>query len=135
MSDFTFDMRDVDKWVDGLENSKPKALRSMGNYMLRSTRERYRATKSPDGKTWKPTKHKGKRWVRTLYAFGDLFRSIVFFKVNNNTVGVGTNLPYAAAHQYGYKPKNIPQRKYLGFSGKDIEKLKDIATRWFTKGK
>jgi len=135
MSDFTMNTKAFDNWADGVDQNQPRALNSMKNYMLRETRRRYRLMESPGGRKWKKTKHKGKRHFRTLYARGDLFRSIVGFIRNNKVVGVGTNLVYAAVHQYGYKEGGIPKREFLGFSKKNVEELKNIVSRWFMKGK
>jgi len=129
MSEATFAMQDF-----GLKalwtittRARPLILRTWQSYMLRETRRRYRQMISPDGVQWPRTKHPGKRHVRTLYATGTLFRSIVPFTVDELTVGIGTNVPYARKHQEG--AKNLPQRKFLGFSNDDVAAMQDLAVK------
>lgn len=52
------------------------------------------------------------------------------FKVRQSeqwSVLVGADREYAGVHQWGYKPKNIPARPYLGLSSDDIADLTELA--------
>lgn len=129
MAEATFTMQDFSLgqlWKISVR-ARPLILRSWQSYMLRETRRRYRQMVSPDGVQWPKTKHPGKRHVRTLYATGTLFRSIVPFTVDELTVGIGTNIPYAKRHQEG--GKNMPQRKFLGFADADVTAMQDLAVK------
>jgi len=116
--------------------ARPLILKTWQAYMLRETRRRYRAMVSPEGTAWPKTKHPGKRHVRTLYATGTLFRSIVPFVVDEMSVGLGTKVPYARIHQEGGKRTSkkgrvsvMPQRKFLGFSDDDVVALQELAVK------
>ena len=45
-------------------------------------------------------------------------------RVEGDEGAVGTNLPYAARHQFGHE--NTPARPFLGFSDDNINELEDI---------
>ena len=47
---------------------------------------------------------------------------------------VGSAMEYAGVHQWGYKPKNIPARPYLGLSSDNIADLTELA-EIFLKGR
>lgn len=58
-------------------------------------------------------RRKGKRsGVKILQDTGTL-RNTLSSKVFSNEAHIFSNLKYAAAHNFGYAPKNIPQRKFL----------------------
>ena len=86
------------------------------------THRRLRDEKSdPDGNAWESwsddyalTRHGGNS---LLMGEGDLDDSIQFI-VGIEQVEIGSNLPYAAIHNFGGEEVgiNIPARQYLGFS-------------------
>jgi len=118
--------------------------------------------RSKKGNLTKTKMFSDRRWVRTLYGRGDLFRSIVSFTTGNpNVVGIGSNLIYAKTMQEGARFTattkqsfflflnvfsrqsterrfswhyhiTIPARPFLGFSDDDKNKLGDIAETHLT---
>ncbi|HXG47690.1 MAG TPA: phage virion morphogenesis protein, partial [Methylomirabilota bacterium] len=84
---------------------------------------------APDGTAWPAwspryanTRHSGHSLLR---AEGGLLDSIQFL-VSDDAVEVGSNLVYAATHQFGDAKRKIPPRPYLGLSAQDqadIERL------------
>jgi len=42
----------------------------------------------------------------------------------------GTEVPYAAAHQYGYAPNNLPERPFLLIQDEDYDKILDMSMDW-----
>jgi len=108
--------------------------------------------------------HRGGSFSRALYGKGDLFRSLVAYTIDDMTVGVGTNIIYAKTQQEGaqftatprqslwlfhnvFKPAfgkdagfswhyhiKIARRRFLGFSGSDVDKLEEIAALNLQKG-
>lgn len=58
-----------------------------------------------------------KRSNATLYVTGRLESAIQFSNADPNEATVSVSgVPYAAAHQYGYAPNNLPPRPYFPFN-------------------
>ncbi len=100
---------------------------NVGIYVQKQTiNERFEKEQAPDGSKWKPLsparvkqrlkKHKSGK-MKILQDVGELRRSITY-EAGKNYVRVGSNLKYAATHQFGRG--NIPARPYLGVT--QIEK-------------
>lgn len=104
-------------------------LNDLGSEVENQTRRRIDSEKTdPSGDAWsewsdeyKKTRHGGQS---KLQGEGDLFESIQQ-AVDSDSVTVGSNLIYAAIHQYGGEDVGIPipARAYLGFSEENEEDL------------
>ena len=82
-------------------------LVDIGEYLLNSTRERFRSESAPDGSRWKPLsrsyaarKARKGRSKTLLQLDGYMFGSLTF-QASDFEVRVGTNTPYARLHQFG----------------------------------
>lgn len=117
---------------------------AIGDALVRSTHVRMEREQAPDGTPWIKSRRAAETGGRTLYMAGHLSRSITF-EAARDRVAVGTNLVYAAIHQYGgtIKPKTpggklrfpvpgghavvasvtIPDRRYLGLGVGDPEEI------------
>lgn len=95
----------------------------VGQEVLSQTIERItQEQKAPDGTPWaawsesyqnyKARKQDGGAF---LDASGELIDSLNYEATNDEAL-VGTNLVYAATHQFGDEQRNIPARPYLGLS-------------------
>lgn len=95
----------------------------VGMYVQKQTiNERFNKEQSPDGTKWLPLsparikqrmkKHKHGQ-MKILQDVGELRKSIVY-EAGKNYVRIGSNLKYAATHQFGRG--NIPARPYLGIT-------------------
>jgi len=69
--------------------------RDFGERMLRSIRQNFQAGGRPD--SWKPSKKKS---GKTLIDSARLMNSITY-RLEGEVVAIGTNVVYAAAHQFG----------------------------------
>ncbi|MCU4601868.1 phage virion morphogenesis protein [Acinetobacter ursingii] len=151
-----------------LDNPNPM-FQDMGEYQVQSTQQNFRDSKSPDGTKWQPNSestymsilgslHENKDGTlnkkginriqskKPLVGSG-LLRDQIHYQVSGDLLLVGSNLVYAAIHQFGgtIKPKNkktlswkignvsvfakkvvIPAREYLGISLKDETELQNI---------
>jgi phage virion morphogenesis protein len=142
------DEREVLK-VFGFIGSKTKdktpAMKSIGQYMIRRTQERFSAEHDPEGNPWTPLSamtysrsFKGKRFTRkglskkfTTYILNrkiltktHQLRHSITDEATNESVTIGTNKIYAAIHQFGGmagrgKKTKIPARQYLGINNED----------------
>lgn len=129
--------------TDGINAAMADAIRS-------STVERFSAEKAPDGSNWQPSKRAQQQGGRTLVDTARL-RNSIRSKSNSEGFAVGTNVVYAATHQFGdsrtirAKSKKllhftvngnhirkkqvhvtIPPRPFLGVNEKDIQELTEI---------
>jgi phage virion morphogenesis protein len=135
----------------GVDNPAP-LLAQLGEYTLRTTRDRFKTQTAPDGTAWqalvpwyKKEKSQNKNRVLTLRGF--LRGQLVSQVVGGKSVEVGSNLVYAAVHQFGatIKPKSakvlafrghvaesvtIPARPYLGLSEADKNELVERTLGW-----
>lgn len=82
----------------------------------------------------------GTRWrkfyagAKILQDSGRLFNSILPSSKRNLTE-LGTNVIYAAVHNFGFKKKKIPARPYLFFLDEDIDKFSDLVLKWISEGR
>lgn len=104
------------------------------------TRRRIESEKSsPEGRPWEDwspgyakTRHGGQSLLESQ---GHLIDSITSF-ANDDIAGWGSNLVYAAIHQFGGLPSmapgpaGIPARPYIGLSVENHEELQDLVDRW-----
>ena len=127
---FTIDLSElveVQKYLENLdlsEHKKQELLANIGTVVVFQTRDRFKSKKDPDGRIWKLwskqyriTRKSGQSLLRNE---GYLEQSIVY-KVNGNTVEVGSDEVYAGTHQYGHK--GIPARPYLGITQQNKKEI------------
>lgn len=112
-------------------------LDSLGTEMVSQTRERLLDTKtSADGKPWESwspdyaqTRHSHHS---LLVSEGNLDDSIQHL-VDTSGVEVGSNLAYAATHQFGDDDRGIVARPYLGISQDNEDELVAVAELWLAE--
>ena len=109
-----------------------RALDDVGQHVVSSTTERFAETSmAPDGAPWQPSQRALASGDRTLVLQGHL-RDSITHDVDGDSVSVGSNLAYAAIHQYGGEAGrrgarvSIPARPFLGLSSDDEAEIKMI---------
>ena len=87
-------------------------LAQIGRYLQASTQDRFRRETGPEG-PWPPSIRAREKGGQTLPATARLRRSIVW-AANDREVVVGTNVRYAATHQYGadIEAQNAPRLRF-----------------------
>lgn len=137
--------------LDGIEHPAP-LLAELGEYALGSSRARFKSQTAPDGSAWaalQPWYQREKRRNRNriLTLNGYLRSQLVVQMVGERSVEVGSNLPYAAVHQFGAiirprtakvllfrghaaKSVTVPARPYLGLSDADRNELVERTLDW-----
>lgn len=157
--------------IDAILENPAAMYKDMGEYLVQTTQQRFRTSTAPDGSKWqansqgtylsilgtKDTKKDGtlsKKGInriqskRPLVASGTLMDQI-HYQVSGDLLLVGSNMEYAATHQFGatIKPKNkkmlswkignvsvfakqvkIPARPFLGISIADEAELQNIVS-------
>lgn len=106
-------------------------LVDIGEYMLRSTRERTDREESPDGVPWVALSKKYERrkqrlrpGVRMLHFDNFMLGARLSYQVGADYVDIGTSAKYGATHQFGRD--GIPARPWLGASAADLAELRQI---------
>lgn len=95
------------------------ALSQIGEYLLESHHARFQLEVAPDGTPWEPlapeTLKRKKGEDRILQDKGYL-RDTLSYEALLNQLLFGSNLEYAATHQFGREEDGIVQREVLGFT-------------------
>ncbi len=108
-------------------------LSDIGEYLLRSTRDRGVDQVDPDGNRWRALEPSYARWKKKKRP------GVPILKFDNHMLGdqlswqldgdaavlVGTNAIYGAIHQFGSRDphRGIPARPWLGISDQDADEI------------
>lgn len=139
------------------EIDRKKINAALSEEMRSSTLERFKRSKDPTGKRWKTSIRAASEGGKTLIQTAQL-RNSIRAKSDASGFAVGTNLAYAATHQFGAertirakkakalrfrvngqwisKQKvrvKIPARPYLGLSEDDLQELKHSVEDYIRK--
>lgn len=103
----------------------------IGSYLDSSVLKRFDDQVNPDGIPWKPSQRAEDEGGKTLIDFGHL-RDSITHNSYNTAVEHGSNMIYAAIHQFGGKAgrnhaTTIIQRAFVGISLEDEEEIDAIA--------
>jgi len=113
-------LRALARQLEEVDGDKHAALEAIGEGWETTTKERFATGTAPDGTPWKPSRRALKRGGKgTLVLSGDLRDSVTHDVVSDDTVEVGTNKLYAAAHQFGATIEPKAPGGVLRFKGAD----------------
>lgn len=104
---------DMKRKLDAVTNRKP-ILERMGQ-TVKSLAQRAFTDSALRPSTWAPRKKEPKDGHAILQKSTLLRKSINVTAATNTQVTIGSDRPYAAAHQLGYAPNNLPARPFLPF--------------------
>ncbi len=121
--------------------SVPRLLNIIGRRVVNeAVMDHFLRKESPEGEKWKnltqnyaKKKLSKKGVLDILIGEGTLRDSIKYWVIGERAVAVGVDspdVPYARAHQEGYKDKNIPARPYLGVGKKEEEIIDRTVLDW-----
>ena len=138
--------------IDAAMDDTADLVARVGSYLTGVTRDRFDSQTGPDGSAWQPLqpryqRRKKQNKDKILTLRGYLRGQLVSQVVGGKSVEVGSNLVYAAVHQFGgtIKPKSgkllafrghvaksvtIPARPYLGLSDADQNELVERTLDW-----
>ena len=80
---------------------------------------------------WQPRKV-DRPWP-ILRKSGDL-RNAHYVESIPNGVAIGNRIVYQAVHNFGYPPRNIPQREYLMVQPEDLQGINDLFRKYLARG-
>ena len=111
------------------------AMDQIGRYLVDSTLRRFERERAPDGSPWLKSARALAEGGRTLTDTGRLRGSIAHTVTDGGrAVEVGSNVLYAAIHQFGGRAgkglrATIPARPYLGIDDRDRDEITRIVSR------
>lgn len=118
-------------------------MNQIGEYLVMSTKERFKKGVSPEGAKWAPkspttlarygARKSNRVDIRPLFGPSGMLSSQIFHESTRDQTAVGSNLVYAAVMQFGAAKRqfgemangspipwgNIPARPFLGISTED----------------
>lgn len=117
---------------------KSELLESLAQLGEQQTKHRISTEKeSPDGESWEDwsrgyalTRHSGHS---LLQGDGDLLESIASSAPSGDEIAWGSNLIYAAVHNFGHTfddGREVPERRYLGISADNAKEMEDVAVHF-----
>ena len=113
-------------------NDLSPAFRDIGEHLLESTQNRMSQEQTPSGEAWEPLrpstikqKAVSGQSGKTLRGYGTLADTLNY-QLSDNQLMFGSNMEYAATHQFGRESANIPAREFLGFSDSDENEILNI---------
>jgi phage virion morphogenesis protein len=110
--------------------NKVRALDEIGQYFVSEVLQRFVRSEDHDGHAWERLKYRtGKPLIDT-----GILRGSITHTVQENHVEVGTNVLYAAIHNYGGRAGRnnnvtIPKREYMGISHVNEKEIIEIAEK------
>jgi phage virion morphogenesis protein len=154
------DWRDLHRHLHRLSGGVPEAVkRAVAEGVHARTQRRFEESRGPDGRPWPPLSPatllgevgrdrarsgglsaRAQRRValrKPLIRTGRLKASIGW-KVAGNAIAVGTNLVYAAIHQFGGRAGRgrkvrIPARPFLGLTEEDRREAEALLLEWLSR--
>lgn len=123
--------------IENLGRNPAGFLAAIGDEMIQHTQHRIEQGVTPTGEPFHPldpfyaARKKGPGILRESQA---LF-SRMTTQLDGNTLIWGSNLPYAAVHQFGavIKDRKIPARPYLGFNAEDRQVVSETLETFFQR--
>ncbi len=106
-----------------------RAMDQIGSHLAAATIRRFQIETAPDGKPWQKSLRALADGGQTLTDKGHLRRSITHrVAADGRSVDVGSNLVYAAIHQFGGqagrgRSVTLPARPYLGIDGRSEDAI------------
>ena len=127
-----------------IEHPKP-ILANIGRSLRTSTLERFRTERDPAGRAWIPSIRRREGSPRPTLTLSSRLRDSISTTATDREVRIGTNVRYAAIHQFGgtisprgakalvfalpsgrwvaAKSVTIPRREFLGVSAEDRQEI------------
>ena len=120
------------------------AMRDIGEYLVRTTRDRFSAEEAPDGTPWAPlseaTKARKRRNAGKILTLDGHLQGQLVYRESADQVEVGSPRIYGGVHQFGAKKGafgstsrgtpipwgDIPARPFLGLSDADRDEVRDL---------
>ena len=138
----------IGKLVDAGHDLTP-AFNDVGEYLVRTTKERFRDQEAPDGTPWKPLsenyRKSKKRNADKILTLDGYLSGTINHNAYRERLEVGSPMEYAGTHQFGAEAGSfgttssgnpipfgeIPERVFLGLSMPDAAEVEQIVADFF----
>lgn len=141
--------------LDGALGNPLSLFQDIGEYLIKSTTDRFPTGRAPDGSVWAPkspvtlaaygARKSNRIDVRPLFGPSGSLSSTIDYLAFPDRVEWGSPKVYAAVQQFGAGKGafgqtsrggpipwgNIPARPFLGISAEDESSILDIVAEWF----
>lgn len=118
--------------IKKLEKLKQRAdtipYQRIGNLVKRSVNRNFAVGGRP--KKWPERKD---NLSHPLLVKSGKLKNSIYVEANDDSVSVGSRVAYQAVHNYGYPPRNIPQREYLIVQKSDEREIRKMIKRHLLK--
>lgn len=118
-------------YFDELKKVPAKSTDAVAKYFLNALKRRFNAMETADGVKWKPLseKYKASKPVsvrdKILVLSGRLKNEFTYAS-SQQRIAFMTQVPWAAAMNFGVPSKNVPARPFLGFSKANLKEIEKI---------
>jgi phage virion morphogenesis protein len=94
------------------------ALVDIGEYLIESHQERFKLEVAPDGSPWEPLAPRtiAKKGNDRILQDQGTMRDLLTYQISGDQLSFGTNLIYAATHQFGREADGISPRPFIGLA-------------------
>lgn len=127
--------------LNGLADPRRTAegLANIGGLVQDQSKARFTTRQSPEGEAWaawSPAYAETKKKGQTLLFASGAFNDSMAWDLNDEELRVGSNLVYAALHQFGGTddmapgPAAVPARPVLGVSADNLVEIEDAMGAW-----
>lgn len=116
-----------------------EGLANIGGLIENQTKARFDERRAPEGEAWAPwseTYAAGRHKKQSLLVASGAFRDSIAWDLTGDALRVGSNMVFAALHQFGGTdamapgPAAVPARPLLGLSRENIDEIEDAMADW-----
>jgi len=142
--------RSISELLARLVDTTP-LMAEIGEIVVESVQRNFEEKQAPDGTPWKPlapatvrARAKKGRSAEDILIFNRILMGSVHPEAHRDHVDIGTNIVYAAVHQFGIGAYShietrrtmpaIPARPYLGVREEDWPEIDDAIGAFITQG-
>lgn len=134
-----FNIAELNRRLNQMQSANTESLmREIEGYMQESVDQAFVDEKDPEtGKKWKPVLDNYRRWKakhnyssKILQLSGELAMSVSGWH-NATKAVVGSNLKYAARHNFGYDETGLHQRRFAGLDETARENIQEAVSSFF----
>lgn len=107
----------------------------IGSQLASSVAQRFKDGVDPDGNPWEPSERAKREGGKTLVDH-EVLKSSITYNAYTDSVEVGSNMVYAAIHQFGGKTgrnhaTTLVARPFLGINADDEDEIEGIVDNFY----
>lgn len=123
-----------------VENLRP-VMAEIGEIVVESVQRNFEEHRSPDDRSWAKLSNQYAVWkseikgrnIDDILILNRILMGSIHWSAGSHEVRIGTNVDYAATHQFGDAARNIPARPFLGLRDDDWPEIEAAIQRHLFK--